>query len=239
MSGYRYYGGYYGVDVTYLLVIVGALLCLLASAHVKNTYARYARQAAACGMTGAEVAKAILQKNGIFNVQVQHVSGDLTDHYDPTKQVVNLSDSVYNARSVAALGVAAHECGHVLQHETGYTPLNVRTALVPIANIGSNAGLWIVILSLALGLGKTLSMIGIVLFSASVLFQLVTLPVEFNASHRALVMLEQYGFLGHDENQKAKAVLTAAALTYVAAAASSVLQLLRLVLLAKRNDRRD
>ena len=172
-------------------------------------------------------------------MQVQHVSGNLTDHYDPSKQVVNLSDAVYGSRSVAALGVAAHECGHVMQHEEGYTPLQFRTALVPIANFGSNAGIWIVLLSLILGLSSTLTTIGIVLFSMGVLFQLVTLPVEFNASHRALVMLEQYGVLGTDENRKARAVLKAAALTYVAAAASSILQLLRLVLLSNRRNRND
>lgn len=231
--------GYYGYDWTMILVAAGAVLCMLASMHVNTTYTRYSRMAAACGLTGADVARLILEKNGVTDVQVQHVSGNLTDHYDPSKQVVNLSDAVYGSRSVAALGVAAHECGHVMQHEEGYTPLQFRTALVPIANFGSNAGIWIVLLSLILGLSSTLTTIGIVLFSMGVLFQLVTLPVEFNASHRALVMLEQYGVLGTDENRKARAVLKAAALTYVAAAASSILQLLRLVLLSNRRNRND
>lgn len=231
--------GYYGYDWTMILVAAGAVLCMLASMHVNTTYTRYSRMAAACGLTGADVARLILERNGVTDVQVQHVSGNLTDHYDPSKQVVNLSDAVYGSRSVAALGVAAHECGHVMQHEEGYTPLQFRTALVPIANFGSNAGIWIVLLSLILGLSSTLTTIGIVLFSMGVLFQLVTLPVEFNASHRALVMLEQYGVLGTDENRKAKAVLKAAALTYVAAAASSILQLLRLVLLSNRRNRND
>ena len=231
--------GYYGYDWTMILVAAGAVLCMLASMHVNTTYTRYSRMAAACGLTGADVARLILERNGVTDVQVQHVSGNLTDHYDPSKQVVNLSDAVYGSRSVAALGVAAHECGHVMQHEEGYTPLQFRTALVPIANFGSNAGLWIVLLSLSLGLSSTLTTIGIVLFSMGVLFQLVTLPVEFNASHRALVMLEQYGVLGTDENRKARAVLKAAALTYVAAAASSILQLLRLVLLSNRRNRND
>lgn len=231
--------GYYGYDWTMILVAAGAVLCMLASMHVNTTYTRYSRMAAACGLTGADVARLILERNGVTDVQVQHVSGNLTDHYDPSKQVVNLSDAVYGSRSVAALGVAAHECGHVMQHEEGYTPLQFRTALVPIANFGSNAGIWIVLLSLILGLSSTLTMIGIVLFSMGVLFQLVTLPVEFNASHRALVMLEQYGVLGTDENRKARAVLKAAALTYVAAAASSILQLLRLVLLSNRRNRND
>lgn len=231
--------GYYGYDWTMILVAAGAVLCMLASMHVNTTYTRYSRMAAACGLTGADVARLILERNGVTDVQVQHVSGNLTDHYDPSKQVVNLSDAVYGSRSVAALGVAAHECGHVMQHEEGYTPLQFRTALVPIANFGSNAGIWIVLLSLVLGLSSTLTTIGIVLFSMGVLFQLVTLPVEFNASHRALVMLEQYGVLGTDENRKARAVLKAAALTYVAAAASSILQLLRLVLLSNRRNRND
>ena len=231
--------GYYGYDWTMILVAAGSVLCMLASMHVNTTYTRYSRMAAACGLTGADVARLILERNGVTDVQVQHVSGNLTDHYDPSKQVVNLSDAVYGSRSVAALGVAAHECGHVMQHEEGYTPLQFRTALVPIANFGSNAGIWIVLLSLILGLSSTLTTIGIVLFSMGVLFQLVTLPVEFNASHRALVMLEQYGVLGTDENRKARAVLRAAALTYVAAAASSILQLLRLVLLSNRRNRND
>ena len=231
--------GYYGYDWTMILALAGAMLCMLASMHVNTTYTRYSRMAAACGLTGADVARLILERNGVTDVQVQHVSGNLTDHYDPSKQVVNLSDAVYGSRSVAALGVAAHECGHVMQHEEGYMPLQFRTALVPIANFGSNAGIWIVLLSLILGLSSTLTTIGIVLFSMGVLFQLVTLPVEFNASHRALVMLEQYGVLGTDENRKARAVLKAAALTYVAAAASSILQLLRLVLLSNRRNRND
>lgn len=235
--GYGY--GYYYYDYTMILVVIGALLCLFASMRVQFTYRRYARTAAACGMTGAEVAKEILRRNGVYNVSVQRVSGELTDHYDPSKQVVNLSDSVYGSHSVAALGVAAHECGHVMQHEQGYVPLQIRTALVPIANFGSNAGIWIVMLSLILGLSQTFTTIGIVLFSAGVLFQIVTLPVEFNASRRALVMLEEYGILGRDENRKARAVLRAAALTYVAAAAASILQLLRLVLLSRSRKSRD
>ncbi len=235
--GYGY--GYYYYDPTMVLVAIGALLCITASALVSITYKKYAKVTAACGMTGAEMAQEILRRNRVGSVSVQHVSGELTDHYDPSKQVVNLSDSVYGSRSVAALGVAAHECGHVMQHEQGYIPLQIRAALVPVANFGSNAGIWIAMLSLILGLSQTFATVGIVLFSAGVLFQLVTLPVEFNASRRALVMLEQYGILGTDENHKAKAVLRAAALTYVAAAASSLLQLARLVLLVRGGNRRD
>lgn len=232
MYGY----GYYGFDWTYMLVIIGAVICAIASSHVTSVYNRYARVASACGMTGAEVAQLILRRNNVTDVTIHHVSGNLTDHYDPSKGTVNLSDAVYGSRSVAALGVAAHECGHVMQHEKGYVPLQIRTALVPVANFGSNAGIWIVLLSLIFGL-STLAKIGVILFSAAVLFQLVTLPVEFNASHRALVMLKDYGVLGPEEEKQARAVLTAAALTYVAAAISAVLQLLRLILLS--SNRRD
>jgi len=230
------YGYGYGFDWTYILVIIAALLSIVASLNVKSTFNRYSRIRSMRGMTGAEVAQRILQENGIYDVRVQHVSGSLTDHYDPRTQTVNLSDSVYSSSSVAALGVAAHECGHVVQHETGYTPLKIRTALVPAANIGSKIGIWVVILGLIMAFDP-LTTIGIWLFSLAVLFQLVTLPVEFDASRRALVMLGNYGIMGDDEVSSARKVLFAAALTYVAAAAGSVLQLLRLVIL--RNNRRD
>ena len=226
---------YYYFDWTYLLVIAGALLSLIASYNVKASYKKYARIASMRGMTGAEVAMRILEANNVRNVQVRHVSGELTDHYDPRTQTVNLSDSVYGSTSVAALGVAAHECGHVMQHETGYTPIKIRTALVPAANIGSKFGIYIVILGLILAF-EPLTTIGIWVFSLAVLFQIVTLPVEFDASRRALAMLEGYGMLGQEEVGGARKVLTAAALTYVAAAASSVMQLARLIIL--RNRRR-
>lgn len=231
-----YYG--YGFDTTYLLVIIGAVLCLLASAHVKSTYRKYAGIRSASGITGAQAAEAILRRNGVVGVTVQHVAGELTDHYDPSRGVVNLSDATYNSTSVAAIGVAAHECGHVMQHETGYLPLRLRTALVPVANIGSNLGIWIVMLGLIFGLNQSLAMIGVYLFSFGVLFQLVTLPVEFDASHRALVMLQDYGILGDTEVKSSRAVLNAAAMTYVASAAASVLQLLRLLMLVNGGRRR-
>ncbi len=226
---------YYYFDWTYLLVIAGALLSLIASYNVKASYKKYARIASMRGMTGAEVAMRILEANNVRNVQVRHVSGELTDHFDPRNRTVNLSDSVYGSTSVAALGVAAHECGHVMQHETGYTPIKIRTALVPAANIGSRFGIYIVILGLILAF-EPLTTIGIWVFSLAVLFQIVTLPVEFDASRRALAMLEGYGMLGQEEVGGARKVLTAAALTYVAAAASSVMQLARLIIL--RNRRR-
>ena len=238
------YGYYY--DPTYILVLIGAVLCIVASRKVNSTYQKYSRVRARRGMTGAEAASRILQMSGINDVQIQHVSGELTDHYDPSKKVLRLSDTVYDSQSVAAIGVAAHECGHALQHKEGYFPLKFRSALVPAANIGSKLGLPLVILGLVLGVGFdlpgggyfSLAQIGIWVFSLAVLFQVVTLPVEFNASGRALKMLGSYGIMTDDEVDDCKRVLGAAALTYVAAAASSILQLLRLIILSG-NRRRD
>lgn len=239
------YGNYF--DPTYLLVLIGAALCMVASSKVNSTYQKYSRVRARSGMTGAEAAQRILQMSGINNVQIQHVSGQLTDHYDPSKKVLRLSDTVYDSQSVAAIGVAAHECGHALQHKEGYFPLKFRAALVPAANIGSKLGLPIVILGLVLGIGFnlpgggyfSLAQIGIWIFSLAVLFQIVTLPVEFNASRRALKMLGSYGIMSGDEVGDCKHVLGAAALTYVASAASSILQLLRLVILSGNRRRND
>lgn len=228
--GYGYGYGYY-FDWTYILVLIGAVLCMVASARVNSTYRKYARVRSMSGMTGAEAAQRILNQNGIYDVQVEHVRGNLTDHYDPSAKALRLSDSVYGSSSVAAIGVAAHECGHAVQHQQNYSPLKIRSALVPVANIGSRLGLPIVILGVIFGgAGSVLAQIGIWVFSA-VLFQIVTLPVEFNASNRAMQMLSQYGILGQQEVGHVRRVLSAAALTYVAAAASSILQLLRLVLL--------
>ena len=223
-------------DVSYIFCILGAILCMIASANVNSTYKKYARVRSFSGLTGAQAAEMILKNAGITDVQVCHVSGLLTDHYDPTRRVVNLSDATYDSPSVAAVGVAAHECGHVVQHHTGYVPLKVRAALVPAANIGSNLGLPIVIIGLIFGLSDKFIMAGIWIFAIAVLFQIVTLPVEFDASHRALVMLGDYGMMGNEEVSQVRKVLTAAAMTYVAAAASSILQLLRLVFLAHSRD---
>ena len=233
-----YYG--YGFDWTYLMVLAGAVLSMIASAKVNSTFQRYAKVRSMSGMTGAQVARKILDRNGLTNIPVEHVSGNLSDHYDPSAKVLRLSDSTYNSVSVAAIGVAAHECGHAIQHKEGYGPLKLRTAIVPAANIGSRLGVPIILLGLFFGGGGSfLVNLGIWVFSLAVLFQIVTLPVEFNASNRALVMLEDYGVLGLDEKRKAKSVLSAAAMTYVAAAASSILQLLRLIILfgGRRNDR--
>ena len=232
MYGYRW--GMF--DPTYILVLIGAVLCLAASALVKSTYRKYSRVSSMSGMTGAQVAMEILRRNGITDVSVQHVSGDLTDHYDPRTKTVNLSDSTYASQSVAAIGVAAHECGHVCQHYTGYLPIRIRAALVPAANIGSNIGLPIVVLGLFLGF-TPLAKIGLIVFTLAVLFQIVTLPVEFDASHRALVMLSDYGMLAEDEVDQSRKVLSAAALTYVASAAATILQLLRLVMIVNGSDR--
>lgn len=233
---YGYYGYYY--DPTYILVLIGAVLCMAASARVNSTYRKYARIRCASGMTGAEAAERILNRAGIQDVRIERVGGNLTDHYDPKNKVLRLSDATYGSTSVAAVGVAAHECGHALQHQTGYLPLKLRSALVPAANIGSKLGIPLILLGLLLGLHSTLVQVGIWVFALAVLFQVVTLPVEFNASSRALVMLQDYGITGGQETAYCKRVLGAATLTYVAAAASSILQLLRLVLLFG-NRRRD
>ena len=227
--------GYY-FDPTYILVLIGAVLSILASARVNSTFHKYASVRSMSGMTGAQTAEAILRSKGIHDVRVEHIRGNLTDHYDPTRKVVRLSDSVYGSSSVAAIGVAAHECGHVMQHHEGYAPLNIRTALVPAANIGSKLGIPIILVGILLGSNPILVNIGIWVFSLAVLFQIATLPVEFDASRRALACIEQYGIVTSDERKKSARVLKAAAYTYVAAAAAAILQLLRLFMLFGRRD---
>ncbi len=238
MYGYGAYG-FYGLDWTYFLVLIGAVLSMIASAKVNSTFNKYSRVRSASGMTGAEAAQRILQQNGIYDVAVEHVSGNLTDHYDPKNKVLRLSDATYASNSVAAVGVAAHECGHALQHNVGYLPLRIRSAIVPAANLGSRLGIPIILLGVLLGSNYFLVQLGIWVFSLAVLFQIVTLPVEFNASSRAMAMMERYGILAGDELRSTRKVLSAAAMTYVAAAASSILQLLRLILLFGGNRRRD
>lgn len=234
---YGHYGYYF--DPTYFLVFIGAVLCMAASSSLNSTYSKYAKVRCRSGMTGAEAAARILNYSGIHNVRIEHVSGKLTDHYDPRNKVLRLSDTTYRSNSVAAIGVAAHECGHAVQHQKGYAPLKIRGALVPAANIGSRLGIPLVFLGVLLGFSSTLIQIGIWVFSLSVLFQIVTLPVEFNASSRALVMLQDYGITGGEETAYCRKVLRAAALTYVAGAASSILQLLRLMLLFGNRRRED
>ena len=238
-GGYGYYGlGYSLFDPTMILVYIGALLSLWASSKVNSTFQRYSRVRSMTGMTGAEAAKRLLQSQGIYDVTVRPVRGQLTDHYDPRTKTVNLSESVYGSTSIAAVGVAAHECGHAIQHAHGYAPMSIRAALVPVVNIGSNLSIPLIFLGVLLSWNQTLIQLGIWAFALTVIFQLVTLPVEFNASHRAIVKVEEYGLLGSEEVSGGKKVLTAAALTYVAGAASSALQLLRLILLYGGNRRR-
>ena len=239
MYGYGPYGFYYGLDWTYILVLIGAVLSLIASAKVNSTFNKYSRVRSMSGMTGAEAAQRILNQNGIYDVAVEHVRGNLTDHYDPKNKILRLSDATYSSNSVAAIGVAAHECGHALQHNDEYLPLKIRSAIVPAANIGSRLGIPIILLGVILGSNYFLIELGIWVFSLAVLFQIVTLPVEFNASSRAMAMMERYGILSGDELRSTRKVLSAAAMTYVAAAAYSILQLLRLVLLFGGNRRRD
>lgn len=189
-------------------------------------------------MTGAQAAQRVLNSAGIYDVRIRHVAGNLTDHYDPRNKTLNLSDSVYGSASVAAVGVAAHECGHAIQHQQGYSPLNIRGALVPVANFGSAAAWPLIILGIIFGgAGSIFCQIGILFFSAAVLFQIVTLPVEFNASRRAVRILGDTGILSEQELPYTKKVLKAAALTYVAGAAAAILQLLRLLLLFGGRDR--
>lgn len=234
MYGY----GYYGFDWTYLLLIIGMLLSLGAQSILKSTFSKYCRIRSASGLTGAAAAQEILKAAGITDVQIRAISGSLTDHYDPSSKTVNLSQDIYGKTSLAAVGVAAHECGHAIQHAKNYAPLNIRSAIVPAANFGSKLSWPLFLAGLVLGIQPLLT-IGILLFTLAVLFQLVTLPVEFNASARALKMLQSTGILATNEIGGARKVLTAAAMTYVAALASSVLQLLRLMILAGGRRRDD
>lgn len=233
--------GYYYWDPTYILVVIGAVICMIASARVKGTFNKYSQLRSMSGMNGAQVAQRVLQAAGIYDVQVRHVSGSLTDHYDPRTKTVNLSDPVYNATSVAALGVAAHECGHAIQHAKNYAPLSIRSALVPIANFGSMLAWPVILIGLLFNTRSSglIIDIGILLFSAAVLFQLVTLPVEFDASRRALVMLRTQSILADDELKYTRRVLKSAALTYVASAAAAILQLLRIILITNGRRRDD
>lgn len=234
MYGY----GYYGFDWTYILVLIGAVASLMASAKVNATFSRFARVRSKTGLTGAQAAREILNQNGLEYVAIEHVPGKLSDHYDPSSQILRLSDSTYGSTSVAAIGVAAHECGHAIQHKEEYGPLKLRSAIVPAANIGSRMGFPIILLGVILSYNAFLIQLGIWVFSLAVLFQIVTLPVEFDASRRALLLVEDYGILDHQEEQQVKKVLSAAAMTYVAAAAASVLQILRLIILFGGGGRR-
>lgn len=237
-NGFYGYGGYGRLyfDPTMMLALLGLILTMLASAKVKSTFAKYDRVRCMAGLSGAEAAERVLHAAGIYDVRVRQVGGSLTDHYDPRNKTLNLSDSTYASRSIAAVCVAAHECGHAIQDQKQYGPLVLRSTLVPAANIGSQLS-WPIFFAGILFSLQPLMMAGIILFSLAVLFQLVTLPVEFNASSRALQILENTGMLGSQEMPGAKNVLRAAAMTYVAALASSLLQLLRLIILARGRNR--
>ncbi len=222
-------------DPTYYLVLIGAVICMIASWNVNRTFNKYSRTLNARRLTAEDVAATILRLSGITDVRIERVRGNLSDHYSPKEKVLRLSDSVYGQTSVAALGVAAHECGHAIQHHRGYAPLKLRSVSVPVANIGSKLAWPVIILGIVLG-STGLAQVGVFLFSFVVLFQLITLPVEFNASRRAMTILRDANILHGSELTGAGKVLSAAAMTYVAAAASSILQLLRLVLLVRRHD---
>lgn len=237
---YYYYG--YGFDGWFWIVILMAVVCMIAQGNVTSTFNRYSKVANSRGYTGADVAKMLLQQNGIYDVTVEHVRGNLTDHYDPVKKVLRLSDTVYNSRSVAALGVAAHETGHAVQHANGYAPLKLRSAIFPVVNFSSRIAMPLFIIGLLIGAminSYSIALAGAILFAVVVAFQVITLPVEFNASSRALRMLEDYNYLDTSEVAGARKVLSAAAMTYVAAAAASLVQLLRLLAIIGVGRRRD
>ncbi len=237
MYGYGMAGFFW--DPTYLLIIIGAVICMIASARVRTTYSKYAQFRSNSGMTGAEAAERILQSQGIYDVAVQHVSGDLTDHYDPRNRTLSLSDATYGSTSIAAVGVAAHECGHAVQHARNYVPLRIRGAMVPVVNFGATLSWPLIIIGILMSrnlVGHYIINLGIILFSLVVLFQLVTLPVEFNASRRAVRILEEQQILDSEELVYTRRVLKAAAMTYVASAAAAILQLLRILLIAGNRD---
>ena len=236
-SSARYARGGLMFDWTYFLVLAGLLLTMAASANVKSTFSRYQKVTSVTGLTGAEAASRVLASFGLYNIAIEHVSGSLTDHYDPKTKTLRLSDSTFSSRSVAAICVAAHECGHARQDQENYRPLVLRSTLVPAANIGSQFSWPIFLMGLLFSI-RALTTVGIVLFSLAVLFQLITLPVEFDASARALRVLQTERIIPEEELTGGRKVLRAAALTYVAALASSLLQLVRLILLAQRRDRR-
>ena len=218
-------------DPTMIFLVPAIILSMYASIKVNSTYSRYSQVHCRSGMTGADVARYILNKNGLYDIPVERVSGHLSDHYDPRAKVVRLSESVYDSSSVAALGVAAHEVGHAVQHDTGYMPLYIRNTVIPMTNIGSYLSIPLIIIGIFMS-SSMLIEVGILLFCLIVFFQLVTLPVEFNASSRAVATLGGEGILSGEELVGTKKVLGAAALTYVAAAITAVLQLLRLLVIS-------
>ncbi|TGE32734.1 zinc metallopeptidase [Desulfosporosinus sp. Sb-LF] len=224
-------------DSTMVLLIPAILLSLFAQYRISSAYKHYSSIRAQSGLTGAQAARAILNGNGLYDVRVEPIGGRLSDHYDPRSRVINLSEDVYHGNSLSSVAVAAHETGHALQHASGYFPMQLRSSFVPVANIGSGAGPILIMIGLFMPSFGWLLQLGILAFTFAVLFQLITLPVEYNASHRALLLLQEGRMLGSDEVRGARSVLNAAALTYVAAALAAVLQLARFILIARgRSD---
>lgn len=218
-----------------ILILPALIISIFAQMKVKSTFDKYQKVLSKRGVTAAEVVRKILDASGLINVRIEHISGHLTDHFDPRTNVIRLSDSVYNSSSVASIGVAAHEAGHAVQHATGYIPIKLRNLVFPVASFGSRLAVPLVLLGIIMSFGVLVDF-GIVLFAATTLFQVVTLPVEFNASKRAIAVLDD-GFLEDDELKGAKSVLLSAALTYVAATLTSLAQLLRLILMSKNRRR--
>lgn len=225
-------------DPTYILVIIGLLISLAASGMVNSAMKKYHKVQNSTGITGADCARRILDNEGLYYVQVEDLGDNGGDHFDPSANAVRLSHQNYCGRTITAMGVAAHECGHAIQHAKDYTPIKIRTALVPVVNIGSSASMPLILLGVVLSWNQLLIQLGIIAFSLTVLFQLATLPVEFNASSRALERLEHYGIVTAQENKGCRKVLSAAAMTYVAGTLAAVLQLLRLILLFGGGGRR-
>ena len=235
-----FYPSFY-FDPTYILIIIGVIICSIASMRVKSTFSQYSGMRNHMGLTGAQAAERVLHGAGIYDVRIERVAGNLTDHYDPRNKVLRLSDATYGQCSVAAVGVAAHECGHAIQHARGYAPLQFRSVLVPVANFGSMNAWPLIVLGLFINSQSSalLINIGILAFSLAVLFQLVTLPVEYNASGRAVRILAETGMMQVEEIVATKKVLNAAALTYVASAAAAILQLVRILILTGGRRRDD
>lgn len=234
---------FYYIDWTYIVLVIPAMiLALYAQNKVNSTFKKYSRVASRSGMTGAQAARKLMELNGIYDVSIERVSGNLTDHYDPSKKVLRLSDSVYSDTSVAAIGVAAHETGHAIQHARGYVPLTLRTVMVPLANLGSTLSMPLIFLGILFSfssvMGNTMINLGILLFGLSVVFTIITLPVEFNASRRAVACLGDSGILYDDEIGGVKKVLSAAAMTYVASTAVALANFLRLIIIfgGRRRD---
>lgn len=226
---------YYGIDSLYIYLVVPAIIIMLWSQiRVKTVFSKYSTQHSP--LTGADAARRVLETNGVYNVKIERVSGNLTDHYDPRTNVIRLSDSVYGANNLSAVGVAAHEAGHAVQYAKGYVPIKVRSVILPVCNLGSQLPMPLLIIGLIFNF-YFLVKLGVIFFCVALLFQLLTLPIEFNASHRALVTLDNSGLIREDEKKAVRRVLSAAAITYVAALLVSLAQLIRLLAITKRNRR--